>query len=202
MRCYHCGQEVPNDVECCPNCGAGTGAGDTVLLDQTTNPYDGSIQTERTGELTTLLDRNYYGTQSTVKTSRPAIQFATDRKLWKMVLFGLLTFGIYDLVVWCKMITELNVAACRYDGKRTTPFFAMVYLTACTFGIYGLIWQHKLCDRMSNELSRRGYEYKFGSGTFWLWGVLGSLILVGPFVYLHRLLMVMNTINEDFNENG
>lgn len=201
MRCYHCGHEVPNNAESCPNCGAGTGAGDTVLLDQTSNPYDGSIQTERTGELTTLLEGDPYAMRAEVS-AKPAIQFATDRKLWKMIVFGLLTFGIYDLVVWCQMITELNVAACRYDGKRTMPYFAAAYLTAMTFGIYGLVWNHKLCERMSEELNRRGYEYKFGTSTFWLWGVLGSLIVVGPFVYLNKLLTVMNTINADFNENG
>ena len=201
MTCYHCGHEVHDGAECCPNCGAGTGAGDTILLDQTSNPYANANQTERTGELTTLLEGNPYGVNNAVS-ARPAIQFATDRKLWKMIVFGLLTFGIYDLIVWCQMITELNVAACRYDGKRTMPFFPAAYLGGMTFGIYGLIWQHKLCERMSAELARRGYEYKFGPSTFWLWGFLGSLVIVGPFVYMSKLLTVMNTINADFNENG
>ena len=202
MRCYHCGQEIPDGSEQCSFCGSNQGAGATVLLDQAYNPYSAGVPNNRTGELTTLLQHAPYEGRPAANSVKPAIQFATDRKLWKMIVFGLLTFGIYDIVVWCQMITELNVAACRYDGKRTMPYFAAAYLTGMTFGIYGLVWNHKLCERMSEELNRRGYEYKFGTSTFWLWGVLGSLIVVGPFVYLNKLLTVMNTINADFNENG
>ena len=32
--------------------------------------------------------------------------------------------------------------------------------------------------------------------------ILGSLILVGPFVYVHRLTGAMNAINADFNARG
>lgn len=202
MRCYHCGQEIPDGSEQCSYCGSNQGAGATVLLDQAYNPYSAGIQSNKTDELTTLLERSPYENQAAQSTGRPAIQFADDRKLWKMIVFGILTFGIYIIVTWCKMITELNVVACRYDGKRTAPYFAMMFLTGYTFGIYGFVWNHKLCERMSAELSRRGYDYKFGASTYWLWGVLGCLILVGPFIYLNKVLTVMNTLNADFNENG
>lgn len=205
MRCYHCGQNIPDGVERCPYCNANQGAGATVVLDQAYNPYAEGTQNIRTSELTEVLSKPYTQPQTVGAaggSGAPAIQFATNRCLWKMIVFGLLTFGIYDIVIWCKLVTELNVAACRYDGKRTMPFFAMSSVMPLTFGIIYFVWNHKLCNRISAELSRRGYEYKFGASTFWLWYVLGSLILVGPFVYLHKLLKAMNCINEDFNQNG
>ena len=55
---------------------------------------------------------------------------------------------------------------------------------------------------MGAEVKRRGYDYKFGAGTYWLWSVLGSLIIVGPFVYLHKLMKCMNMINESYNYYG
>ena len=119
-----------------------------------------------------------------------------------MIIFGILTLGIYNVVVWCKMVTELNIAASRYDGKRTMPFFAMCCVMPVTLGIVYFVWMHNLSNRISAEVDRRSYDYKFGAGTFWMWGVLGSLILVGPFVYLHKLLKAMNCINADFNVNG
>lgn len=201
MRCYHCGQEVPDGIENCPGCGCNTGAGATVLLDNSMNPYSMTAQANRTADLTDLLKRTPYDVHTTNATT-PVIQFAASRKLWKMILYGILTLGIYNLVILSKLVTELNVVACRYDGKRTMPFVCMSIVASITFGIYGLVWNHKFSARICDELHRRGYEYKFGSSSFWIWGVLGALILVGPLVYMHKLLTAMNMINQDFNVNG
>lgn len=206
MRCYHCGQDIPEGVERCPHCNANQGAGATVVLDQAYNPYAEGSQNVRTAELTEVLNNGagvpYPTAAPAAGTGAPVVKFATDRRLWKMIVFGLLSFGIYDMVIWCKLVTELNVAACRYDGKRTMPYFAMSALMPVTFGIIFYVWGHKLSNRIGAEVDRRGYDYKFNANTFWLWNILGSLILIGPFVYLHKLLKAMNCINEDFNHNG
>jgi hypothetical protein len=133
---------------------------------------------------------------------RPVAQFPTNRGLFKMIFLGLITFGIYNIVVMDKIVTELNIAASRYDGRRTMPYFSMTMLSPITLFIYPLVWIHGLCDRIGCELNRRGIDYKFGASTFWLWNVLGSLILVGPWVYTHKMMKAMNKINEDFNMNG
>jgi hypothetical protein len=132
----------------------------------------------------------------------PRLQLPTRRGLGKMLFLGILTLGIYPVVIWSRIVTELNIAASRYDGKRTMPYFAMVMLTPLTLGIYAFVWMHKLCRRIGDELERRDLGYSFGPGTFWLWNVLGSLILVGPFVFTHKLMKAMNRINEDFNGRG
>lgn len=133
---------------------------------------------------------------------RPVAQFPTNRGLFKMIFLGLITFGIYNIVVMDKIVTELNIAASRYDGRRTMPYFSMTMLSPITLFIYPLAWIHGLCDRIGDELRRRGIEYKFSAGTYWLWCWLGSLIIVGPLVYTHKLMKAMNLINEDFNMNG
>lgn len=133
---------------------------------------------------------------------KPVCQHPTNRAWWKMILLGLVTFGIYPMVIMCRIPTELNVAASRYDGKRTMPYFAMTMLTPVTLGILSIVWIHKLCNRIGDELKRRGIDYKFSAATYWLWGVLGSMIFVGPFVYLHKFMKAMNKINADFNVNG
>ena len=133
---------------------------------------------------------------------RPVAQFPTNRGLFKMIFLGLITFGIYNIVVWDKIVTELNVLASRYDGRRTMPYFSMCTLGSITLFIYPLVWIHGLSDRVGNELKRRGINYKFSASTYWLWSWLGSLILVGPLVYTHKLMKAMNKLNEDFNMNG
>jgi hypothetical protein len=55
---------------------------------------------------------------------------------------------------------------------------------------------------MHNELVRRGIKYDFGASDFWLWNILGSLIFVGPFIYIHKRMKAMNLINADYNQKG
>lgn len=137
-----------------------------------------------------------------VQGARPALQLATNRSLAKMIFLGLVTFGIYNMVIYSKMTTDLNVAASRYDGRRTMSYFGMCTLAPLTLFILPWVWIHNLCDRIKAELNRRNIDYKFGPATFWLWNVLGSLILVGPFIFIHKLMKSMNKLCENFNQNG
>ena len=71
-----------------------------------------------------------------------------------------------------------------------------------TLGIVPRVWGHRLANRIGAELRRRGINYQFGAGTFWGWGILGTLIIVGPFIYSHKLLKSMNLLSADYNVNG
>ena len=71
-----------------------------------------------------------------------------------------------------------------------------------TLGIYAFIWYHKISNRIGNELARRGINYNFSATDFWLWGILGSFIIIGPFIYKHKMLASMNMLAEDYNIKG
>lgn len=130
------------------------------------------------------------------------LQLPTKRSLAKMFFLGLITLCIYPVVIWSRIVTELNIAASRHDGRRTMPYFAMVLLAPFTLGILPLVWMHNFCCRIGDELRYRKINYTFGPKDYWLWGVLGSLILVGPFIFTHKLMKSMNRINDDFNRRG
>ena len=132
----------------------------------------------------------------------PKLALPAKRSLCKMIFLGLITAGIYPMVIYSRIITELNIAASRYDGKRTMTFFGMMMVAPLTLGIYAYVWSHNLCARIGDELRRRSIDYKFGPSQFWLWGILGSFILVGPFIFTHKLMKSMNLINKDYNQNG
>ena len=105
--------------------------------------------------------------------AKPAkLQLPTKRHLWKILVFGILTGGIYPVVIWSRLVTEVNLVASRYDGKRSMPYFAMLTLSPFTLGIHSLVWIHNLCSRISAELQRRHLDYSFGPSDFWIWNFL------------------------------
>lgn len=136
-------------------------------------------------------------------TNQPVSQLSTNRGLLKFILLSIITFGIYGIVVLSSVSTDINIIAGRYDGKKTMHYCLVYFIFSwLTFGIVPIVWLHKLSARIGNELNRRGIGYSFGAGTFWGWDILGCLIFVGPFIYMHKLLKSMNLLSEDFNING
>ena len=126
--------------------------------------------------------------------------FNTNRGLLKFLLLSMITFGIYGIVVMTHISMEIDTIASPRDNKNTMNFLLVCFfLGPITLGIYTLIWNHNLSNRIGDELKARNLDYEFGAGDYWGWGVLGTLILIGPFVFVHKLLKSMNLINENYN---
>ena len=133
----------------------------------------------------------------------PLLQLKTNKGLLKYILLSIITFGIYGLVVMSSVSTDINTIAAKYDGKKTMHYCLVVFIfTWLTFGIVPLIWYHRISNRIGNELTRRGLDYSFSASTFWLWDILGMLIIVGPFVYLYKMFKAMNMLAADYNVKG
>lgn len=136
-------------------------------------------------------------------TTAPAGQLKTNRSLLKFILLSMVTLGIYGIVVMTSISTDVNIVASRYDGKKTMHFCLLTFLIApVTAGIAIFVWYHKLSARIGNELQRRGISYSIGPSDYWLWGVLGCLIVVGPFIYCYKLFYAMNLLCENYNMCG
>lgn len=146
-------------------------------------------------------------TQSTVQpmqeNPRPVTQIKDSRSLVKFILLSIVTLGIYSIIFFSGVSTDINIIASRYDGKKTMHYCLLFFIVGVlTLGIGYLVWYHALSNRIGAELKRRGIAYNFGAGSFWLWDVLGILILVGPLVYVHKLCKAMNLLAADFNTKG
>jgi len=141
--------------------------------------------------------------QPMVQRTGPARQLKTNRGLVKFILLSMITFGIYALVVWAGIEDAINTAASPYDGKKTMNFWLLIFIIGpITLGIAYIVWFHKISNRIGNELSRRGIAYKFSAGDFWIWDVLLACIVIGPFVYLHKILKATNLLCEHYNQFG
>ena len=131
------------------------------------------------------------------------MQLKTNRGLLKLILLSIITFGIYPIIFYSSISTDINLIASRYDGKKTMHYCLLFFLVApVTLGIGAIVWCHRISARIGKELSRRGIAYSFGAGSFWGWNVLGSLIAVGPFLYLYKLCKSMNLLSADYNARG
>ena len=127
----------------------------------------------------------------------------TKRSLLKYVLLGLITLGIYDIWQMSEVGETLNLIATRRDGKRTMHYCLMFFLVGwLTLGIGWLVWFHKLSSRIGTEQAARGLPVTVTAATYWLWNILGSLIIVGSFIYTYKLLHAMNDLCADYNARG
>lgn len=133
----------------------------------------------------------------------PARQLKTNRGLLRFFLFTFITLGIYPIVYFSSISSDINLIASRYDGKKTMHFCLILFVVEpLTLGFGGIVWMHRISARIGNELSRRDIVYSFGASTYWLWRILGTLIFIGPFVYLHKLSCAMNQLCESYNTIG
>jgi len=141
--------------------------------------------------------------ETAVQRNAPVGQLKIDRNVVKLIFLSLITLGIYPLVLFSGISSDINIVASRYDGKNTMHYCLLVFvINPITLGIAFFVWSHNLGARIKKELRRRNIVYSFGAGDFWLWYILGSLILIGPFVYFHKLLKSMNLLCADYNVNG
>ena len=136
-------------------------------------------------------------------TTAPVGQLKTNKGLLKTILLSLITFGIYPLVVMSEVSNDITIVASRYAGNKTMHYCLLTFIVApITLGIAGIVWSHRISNRIGAELNRRGIAYSFSATDFWLWNVLGSLIVVGPFIYLHKMFKAVNKMNAHYNVNG
>ncbi len=131
------------------------------------------------------------------------LQLRTNRGLAKFFFLSLITFGIYGIIVQYHIGEEINQIASKHDGKKTMNYLLVCFIFSwLTLGIVPIVWQHRISNRIGDELKRRNLDYSFSAGIFWGWLVLGSFILVGPFIYIYKWMKAMNLLNASYNEIG
>ncbi len=184
--CSNCGNQLDDNVAFCTACG--TPANSTNA--QPVNP-------------TVVYNTNTTNTYGYNANPAPIGQLKTNKGLLKTILLSLITFGIYPLVVMSSVSNDINIVASRYDGKKTMHFCLLLFIVApFTLGIGAIVWYHRISARIGDELVRRRIDYSFGAGSYWLWSVLGTLIIIGPLVYMHKLFKAVNLLNADYNMKG
>ncbi|MBQ8416920.1 MAG: DUF4234 domain-containing protein [Clostridia bacterium] len=130
---------------------------------------------------------------------QPKLQ--TNRSMWKLMFLSIVTLGIYSIFFFIPFSFDIDKVSPKDDHSKTMNFVFAYILSLFTFSIVLDFWHYEIAGRIEEALSNRNINYNFQTKDFWCWLVLGSLILVGPFVYFHRLCKAMNLLCEDYNQN-
>lgn len=125
-----------------------------------------------------------------------------NRGFWKVLLFTIITLGIYQLYLIHAFAKETNIA-CREDGRRTRGLIGYILLSIITLGIYSVIWQALLVDRRGNFCEKHGVPNRLTLLFFLLsYFILGALtlgicVIIAYVKYIHQ----QNDVNRIYNKS-
>ena len=121
------------------------------------------------------------------------------RGLVKLILLSIITFGIYGLYWIYKLAKDVN-KICEGDGKKTGGLLKLILLGMITFGIYCIVWIYMLGDRLQDNGPKYNITIKESGGTVLLWYLLGSFIIVGPFIAYYIIIKNTNALADEYNK--
>ena len=133
------------------------------------------------------------------KYQHPKLQ--TNRNMWKLMILSVLTLGIYSIYFFSPFDYELEKIAPTREKNKLMPYGVAYLVAYFTFAIVMVFWQHELAKRIEDALTARGITTDFSTNDFWGWYFFGSLTVVGPYIYFHKLCKAMNLLCEDYNKN-
>lgn len=125
----------------------------------------------------------------------------TNRSMWKLMILSTLTLGIYGIMFFIPFSFDLDKIDPKREREKTMNYAVAFILALFTFSIVVAVWHHHVADHIDEALKHRNIDYEFDTSDFWKWYFFGSYILIGPFIYFHRLCTAMNLLCQSYNEN-
>lgn len=122
-----------------------------------------------------------------------------NRRLWKLILYTIPTFGIYSIVFWFQFTKDLNDM--NNEEKPLKNYILVLFLSIITFGIYRWIWFFYLADRIQTTGQDMGMKIGPGAGTTLSIRLFGTFILIGPLISNYLVIKNMNKVAKEYNSN-
>ena len=121
-----------------------------------------------------------------------------QRNIVTSVILSFVTCGIYAIYFEYTFARDMNIA-CAGDGKKTHGVLAQIIFTMLTFGIYYIVWMYGVGERIYTNSFKRQIPATCSGGGLLAWYILGSLIVIGPFVAMHKRIEGLNRLCADYN---
>lgn len=129
-----------------------------------------------------------------------APKLQTNRSMWKLMILNIITLDIYSIFFFIPFSFDLDKIDPRRERGKTMNYLFAYILSMFSFSIVILAWHYQIASRIEEALKRRKINYDFSTSDFWSWYFFGSFILIGPFVYFHKLCTAMNLLCQSYNE--
>ena len=123
-----------------------------------------------------------------------------NRSMWKLMILSIFTLGIYSIIFFIPFSFDLDKIHPNKDHSKGLNYLWAFILAHFTGSIVLAVWHHMTASKVEEALIARHINYKFGTNEFWKFYILGSFIVVGPFIYYHKLCKAMNLLCEDYNK--
>ncbi len=116
------------------------------------------------------------------------------KKIGLYIFLNIITLGIYGLFVWYRWTENVNTL-CEGDDKDSANYILVAILSVMTFGIYALIWNYQMAERLYQKAPDYGVELKHGG----MYVMLFRLFSFIPFVASITKLSYANKLIDAYN---
>lgn len=99
------------------------------------------------------------------------------KKIGLYIFLNIITLGIYGIFFWYKWTEDINLI-CDGDDKDSANYILVLILDIFSLGIYTLVWNYQMAERMYQKAADYGVELKHG----------------GMFVMLFRFIPLVSSI--------
>lgn len=126
-----------------------------------------------------------------------------DRSIWSFIFYSLITFGIYEIWYYHKIVKDVNTI-CEEDGKRSPGVLVYIVLSLLTCGIYNIIWWCNMHDRLRATAKTKGVIIEQTTSGLMLLHI-GAYFVMGilSLVAIHKFIGTLNDMATNYNrENG
>lgn len=123
---------------------------------------------------------------------------AQDRSIVKFIIFSTITFGIYDIWFFYKMINDIHILF--YDEDEPLPTFSKYLLYSIfTLGIYNIYYWLKVSDKMRSEAIKRGLNVEISGGFIAFCFIASYVFGIISYCAYGIIFNSLNTLIEDYN---
>lgn len=119
------------------------------------------------------------------------------------IFLNIITLGVYGLFFWYRWTENINTI-CNGDGKDSANYVLVYILDWFSLGIYSLIWNASMGERMYQKANEYGIELKHGGMFILIWRIFCPLVAsIFKITYANRLVDAYNAkISAEYTDDA
>ena len=113
------------------------------------------------------------------------------KKIGLYIFLNIITLGIYGLFFWSKWTNDVNTL-CDGDDKDSAHYILVLFLDIFSFGIYSLVWNYQMVERLYQKAADYGVELKHGGMFVTVWKFIPFVSSIYKISYANKLIAGYN----------